>query len=342
VPWLKAGDNAATHPIAMRVAALVRAIADVVLERDVAVNEVFGFVMRCALQSAGHTTDYVVDEGTAWMLGGPRTERLLHLATRAGYLERCKAGGVRAYRLVDDPDFIHMRLRADIDWERQQRKDASDPTLTVPVRLRDGDACRYCQQVVSFRARKGRQAGTYDHRIPGQPATVDTLVVACTACNSGRRDRDDADQRYPLQPPPRQPLYAAATAAWLAQHGHQVTATTDLRPGTQSDTAAPNVRPGTQPDTAAGRSNGSPDADHPGTTGNTQRPNGSPDAAPTATQPPAGHRGSADSCPPDLDRPGRDGTGRVKAVPPPEISVPEPKSAQKRAARGRPRTRGPS
>lgn len=346
MPWLKTGDNAATHPIVMRVVALVRSLTDHVLERDVAVNEVFGFVMRCALQSAGHTTDYVIDEGTAWMLGGPRTERLLELARKAGYVQRVKVAGVPAWQLVDDPEFIHMRLKAEIDWERQQREDSANPALTVPVRLRDGDACRYCRCVVSWKARKGGRRGTYDHRVPGQAATVDTLVIACGACNAGRRDREDADDRYPLQPVPLQPLYSAATAAWLATHGHQVPACEDLRPGSQPDTA---TRSGTQPDTAAPtRPGAQPGTAAPSTTSDTPGGNGSPattrrngSPAPTATRRPAGHRGSADHLP---TRSGSAGSGRVgtgrSPAPPPPTKPTDPLTAPKRATRGRPRTRG--
>ena len=70
MPWLRAGDNAATHPSVM--ALLTVRGAD-----DRTANEVFGFVMRCAMQSAGHMTDYRVDLGTAHLLAGDRAETLL-------------------------------------------------------------------------------------------------------------------------------------------------------------------------------------------------------------------------------------------------------------------------
>lgn len=234
MPWLRSGDNAATHPIVMRVVSLVRAaIAFMVDERDVAVNEVFGFVTRCALQSAGHTTDYVIDEGTAFMLGGNRTERLLELATKAGYLTRTRAKGITSYLLVNDPDFIHMRTKEEIERERQRKADNSNAGITVPVRLRDGDECRYCGVIVNWRDRKGGRGGTYDHRIPGQAATVDTLVVACNACNAGRGNDPNADTRYPLRPVPADPYYSPVSVGFLADHGHIVAVTEDQRPGSQ-------------------------------------------------------------------------------------------------------------
>ena len=234
MPWLKTGDNAATHPIVMRV--LAENPSD-----DRAINEVFGFVMRCALQSAGHTTDYIVDVGTAYMLGGARTDELMKLAERAGYWRRVRHNGHPALEIVQDPEFIHMRLKSEINWERQRKADAANPAVTVPVRLRDGDACRYCARIVQWNARKGALAGTYDHREPGKPATVDTYVVACRGCNSGRRDAENADAQYPLRPAPERPYYSEKTAEWLHEHGHQVTPTEGLRPGIRPDPALRDV-----------------------------------------------------------------------------------------------------
>ena len=263
MPWLRAGDNAATHPIVLRVWGFVRAATGRVPERDVAVNEVFGFVMRCALQSAGHTTDYVIDEGTALMIAGGRTERLLGLAKKAGYLKPAKKAGQRVWLLIDEPDFIHMITKAERDWNAQQRADAANPQLIVPVRLRDGDACRYCGMVVNWRDRRGGRGGTYDHREPATAATTETLVVACKSCNSGRRDRADADERYPLRPAPPDPYYSQTTAEFLAGHGHAVTPTADQRPASQADTATP--RPPTQGDNAPATRPARPDDAQPAT-----------------------------------------------------------------------------
>jgi hypothetical protein len=239
VPWLRIGDNAATNPIVLRVAELVAASRKSVVERDVAVNEVFGFVARCATQSAGHTTDYVVSYGTALTIGGNRTDRLLTLAVKAGYLTRVDAQ--KTWRLLDDPTFIHMRLQAEMDWEQQQKADAGNAGLTVPVRLRDGDSCRYCRVIVNFNDRKGKRGGTYDHRHPGTAAhTPEDLVVACRACNSSRKDDPN---KLALLPAPDPAFYGNATAAFLATHGHTVTPNEDLRPGTWPDPATSDPAP---------------------------------------------------------------------------------------------------
>lgn len=334
MPWLRSGDNAATHPIVMRVASFVMRCAEKVFERDVAVNEVFGFVVRCALESAGHTTDYVIEEGVAWMIGGVRTPRLIELAKQAGYLtERATGRGAKrrvTYRLVDDPEFLHMRLRAEIDWERQQKADSSNKGLTVPTRHRDGDACRYCGRIVNFAVRKGALAGTYDHIRPGVPAqTADDLRVACGACNAGRRDRDDADERYPPLAAPRRPYYSEGTVAFLTKPENARYLLPDLPHPTVSSTA---LRPGDQPDTAPQRPASTTADTAPSDPAERRTPRTQDDKHPPRSADPADRlpteSGSVGT--------GRDGSGRVTSG-----SSPPPRPRRsRRGGRGRPRTGG--
>lgn len=217
MPWLRVGDTAANHPTVL--GELEHQDIDERL-----VNEVFGFVVRCAAQSTAHLTDYVVNRGTALSIGGlGRAEKLLDVALFAGYMttqERDLGDGQglrTVYKIMDEPEFIHMRTREEIEWERQRKSDNSNPALIIPVRLRDGDACRYCGQVVKFApgARTGRHVGTYDHRSPGQAATVETYVVSCKGCNSSRNNNPDADTALPLLPVPQKPYYSAATIEWI-------------------------------------------------------------------------------------------------------------------------------
>lgn len=346
MPWLKAGDTAATHPVVMRVHGLPGA-------DDRSLNEVAGFMFRCYLQAAGHTTDYVLEEGTAWMLGGVHTERLLELARRAGYIKPIRGAGQRRWRLLDDSEFLHMRLRAEIDWEKQQRADAANPALTVPVRLRDGDACRYCGRVTNWGARRGGLAGTYDHRVPGKPGTVDTLVVACGACNSGRRDDPEADQRYPLRPAPARPYYSKRTAAFLADHGHTVTVTDDLRPGSRPDHATSGDTASSDP--AASRTTPPPGRRAPSATTDTPPPPRQPSPSTsspsgpcqrpsTRLDPAPAPAGSADHLPTGSGSAGsgRVGTGRDRpAGDPAGTGAARPtRPPRKRSTRGRPRGGG--
>ena len=305
MPWLKTGDNAATHPIVMKVASSGPRTVDE-LDSWELVNLVFGLIARCAIHSAAHLTDYFIDDGTVMMLGGPKATDWAELARKAGYWKRITKNGSRGWLLVDDPDFLSIRLEAEVTWEKQQRADAANVSLTIPVRLRDGDACRYCAAVVQWAARKGPRRGTYDHRQPGEAATVDTLVVACGACNSARRDRPDADEQYPLRPAPQDPFYSPSTATLLQRHGHDVKATPS-RPTSPVDTAPRDPQPRTPrtPITDVGKS---PDLQIPA----------DPSRFPAHG---AGRVGS-----------GRVGPGQVGS----------PQARRKRARRGRPRTADPS
>lgn len=277
--WLRKGDNSATHP-------LVMALATVRGADDRLLNEAYGFVQRCAEQSAGHMTDGVIDLGTAQLMGGhTRYRALLKACVEAGLLTQRGTGKDAVWLVPDDADFIHIRKRAEIEWERQRARDNSNPDLTVPVRLRDGDGCRYCHRIVNWKQRRGRRGGTYDHRVPGQAATIDTLVVACLGCNSTRLDDPNADDKLPLLPAPADPYYGPETVAFLANHGETVQQS-PARPGTQPGTAAPS-RPGTQPDPASTATTPTPGHRAPD---EAERPGATDTAAdPAATRPP-GHR----------------------------------------------------
>jgi hypothetical protein len=187
-------------------------------------NEAFGWLMRCAFQAAGGKTDYVIDVGTAYMLGGSRTAELLRLCVAAGLLTETKTPqGFKAWLLVQDPEFVHLRLKAEVDWENQQRNDTRDPHLIVPVRRRDGDNCRWCGVLVQWNGRRSNRTGTYDHLRPGEAGSVDTMVVACIRCNSGRRDNIELwDDNHQLRQPPKNPRYGAASVAFLGKNGWDV------------------------------------------------------------------------------------------------------------------------
>jgi hypothetical protein len=370
VAWLRAGDNAATYPPLLAVDALAP-------DDDRIVNEVAGFLHRLAEQSAGHLTDGRIDMGTATLIGRSRTPVLLDLAVRAGLLRKTGRGRSVSYELVTDPEFLHIRTRKEIEWDRQQKRDNADPTLTVPVRVRDGDACRYCGLAVNFGDRKGARGGTYDHRgDPRTAGTVDSLVVACRACNSGRRDRASAEERYPLRPAPQQPLYGPGTVAWLSKHGVTVPTHDPQDPAGEAFTADPTAaRPRAQHPAAehypspsllsvphpAGDRRGSdarpgsqPDTEHSGA-----RPGSRPDteiglsfgAAPADLAAVGDHDPgrSAGHSPADLQIPadpqgaGRDGTGRVgsgREAPPGRALAGSRRSGRGRGGRGSPGVAG--
>lgn len=239
MPWTRTGDNAATYPKLMATAALPGAD-----ERTV--NEVAGWLFRCAFQSAAHMTDYVIDAGTAAMLGGPRTAELTRYCVKARLIEAVRVDGVKAWKLLEDPEFIHIRLRKEVEWERRQRNDTRDPRLIVPVRLRDGDQCRRCRVVVQWRGTPSNRKATIDHLVPGQAGTVETMYVACWQCNSARQDNAAWDEEHPLLAPPITPLYGKWTARLLGENGHPVTVNLG-----ESDPASRTPHGPTQPQAAS-------------------------------------------------------------------------------------------
>lgn len=347
MPWLKQGDAAANHPIVL--AAVEMDDAD-----DRILNECFGFVGRCATQAAAYEQDYIITVGTARHMAGSlsRYNALIAAAKYCGYLTEVQVqidGEQRkAFKLVEDNDLFHMILKAEREWNNQRKKDTRDTALTVKVRARDGDACRYCGKSVAWGDNKSGRGATYDHTNPGQGGTVDTLVVCCRECN-GRR-ADDPDRVWKTLPVPAEPLYGPATVAFIEKHGTPVepsytrtptqdpqdngTQTTEQHPVEQPATAAPGE------DTATAH------------TGPSNASTASPDLkqdTPAATDPPAAidHGLTTESNPDPGQRypgsryvgTGRDGLGQVGKGGSGQEAQPITKP-QNKPRRRRPRNRG--
>jgi len=241
MPWVRFGDTAATYPKLLLIAGLPGADAR-------AVNEVRGWLYACATQSGNHMTDYVVDPGTAALFGGSRTKKLIDWCVKTGLLTPVKISGVDHWVIINDPEFIHIRTRAEVEWDRQRQSDTANVGLTVPVRLRDGDNCRYCGVLVQWMGRKSNRSAEYDHRNPGQAATVDTLVVACRTCNGARQANPQWDADHPLRPVPASPNYTEPTARFLTVNGYPIEPNVqpDALTASSADTAAEQARPAAQ------------------------------------------------------------------------------------------------
>lgn len=233
--WLKTSDASAWHPMLMRVLEWQLSRREPWL-----VNEVYGFMSRCAVQCAQHETDYVVDAGVAMQTAQDmgRFEVLVQVCTDTGLLtsvaipDETTGRDRPGFKIVEEKDLWHMILRSEREWETQRRKDVGNTAWTVEVRRRDGDACRWCGSVVGWGGdKKSGRSGTYDHRVPGQGATgPEDLYVACRTCNSARGDEKNREWNRTLLPPPEEPFYQRATVAWLAKHGVDVRATDHRRP----------------------------------------------------------------------------------------------------------------
>lgn len=239
MPWLKVSDQAANHPITLR--ALEMDDAD-----DRTTNELFGFVARCAVSAAAYETDYVISLGVIKQIAGmSRWRPLTETAVECGYFEPLAGddGRVAAYKLVEEKDLFHMILRDERAWENQRKADNRNTKITVPVRKRDGDGCRWCGKIVRWdNDRKSGRFGTYDHLRPGTAATVDTLVVSCSACNFARRD-DAASWNGALRPAPETPYYGEETTKFLAKHGVTVQPADSLPLDVPGDRATTSMHP---------------------------------------------------------------------------------------------------
>jgi hypothetical protein len=260
VSWLKSSDTADAHPVVLT--PLVWPATQDDVAREDLVNLLFGMVNRCALHCAAYDTDYVISDATVSLMAGPAWEARAEQAARAGYWTRVEGG----WLLLDDSEHLfHIRLKAEKEWERTRKRDNGNPALTIPVRLRDGDGCRYCGRIVDWKARRGNRAGTYDHVTPGQAARgPDDLRVCCGGCNSARGDNADA---FAALPAPATPFYGEITVTLLADHGITVPLSTPPRPARPADTAPSKPTATRQP------------AGHRATTSSTP-----------ATRPPGGHR----------------------------------------------------
>lgn len=297
--WVKQGDEAVMHPVVL--AALELEDAD-----DRTTNELFGCMGRCSSLVAAHKGDYVIRRGMFITVAGATRWRVLwDQAIRAGYAVAVELeDGSPALKIVEDEGLFHMIPRAERERNNARRNDTRDDRLIVPVRVRDGDQCRWCGVVVQWGNKRGGRGGTYDHVHPGQPAkSPDDLLVCCRTCNSARQD-DLASWTRQLLPPPTDPYYSDSSVNFLAKRGATVRSSEGRTP----------VR-----ETTSGQTNGTQTAAHSGRTPATadetteQRPARVPEPGPSQDAPNTRAPRSGESrqieAVTDLDMPGRDGHG---------------------------------
>lgn len=249
--WLRGSDHSHEHPVVFQ--ALEHPEAD-----DRTLNELYGCIHRCATYVAAFEGDYVIRMGSFKALAGMSRWKVLEdQAVMAGYCTRVQLeDGSPALKLIEDQELFHMIPRSAREWANQRKADTRNKSLVVPVRVRDGDGCRYCGEVVIWGDQKGGRGGTYDHLKPGEAGTTETFVVACRSCNSSRQDdRPGFDKEHPLLPEPAKPYYSRSTTAWLAKNavhveptdGSRTTTPTDEQPSGQAYGTTTASRPDSDP-----------------------------------------------------------------------------------------------
>lgn len=181
--WLRLGDNIVTHPYMSKI------LESSELSHQLK-NEVFGVFSQLSSVSAAHLTDAWVEMGMIAQIAPGRESIILDVLVDAGLAERVKTEDKKwKIRLVlDDEEFVHARKRDEVLIDRRRSADKRRDDLMIPVRVRDGDECRWCGRTVSWGNRSGARGATIDSLSGHKDSTINTLVVACRGCNSKRHE----------------------------------------------------------------------------------------------------------------------------------------------------------
>lgn len=130
--------------------------------------------------------------------------RVVQEITDAGLWELVDSG----FRVHDYLVYNPTRAQVEADRAIAKRRNAmnADPEFAKRVKDRDGNRCRYCGLLVSWKDRKSPRGGTYDHVIPiaqGGLETFENIVVACRDCNSRKGAKTPEEAGMTLLSPDR-------------------------------------------------------------------------------------------------------------------------------------------
>lgn len=211
--WGRSDDTTTLHP---RVIALASARD----ERQL--NEAWGFIHRAFCWSSQNLTDGFIPEAIVLTLAGSRATSLVRVAQQASILgpkEKDPELGMRGWRLILDlDDLLHLRTKAEVTAERDYRAQLRDPEEFGPVRLRDGDQCRYCGVIVRWKDNTSARGALLDHVVKGEPE----MVVSCRKCNGIKGSKTLEEAGLTLKRPPKNPYFSDYTRKLLTRHGFAV------------------------------------------------------------------------------------------------------------------------
>lgn len=199
--WGKLDDRAYANPKLRAVGKAVRG----------AVQMVWAF---CAQQG---TDGWVPD----WVIENEFTKAELKIATT----EKANGRAPLLHRWGDECSCLHAvaaeKWTADLgglwvhDWlphnpskaentvHKAKGRELKDQDLRYLIQRRDGNSCRYCGIVVPWADKKSPRALTIDHVDPTRAAGAANLVIACTTCNSSKKDATTPEAAgLTLLPPP--------------------------------------------------------------------------------------------------------------------------------------------
>ena len=204
--WTRIGDNVVTHPL---ISQLLTA-CDFDHARK---NEAFGAFVFLGTVSAAHLTDYVVEYGLVAQIAPGREKVIIDTLVSAGMAARIEIDGRPMLKLTDVEELLHNRSREEVELDRRRMSDRRNQDIILPVRVRDGDQCRWCGKTVDWKDRKSSRSATIDSLNGHRDSTEDTLVVACKGCNSQRGAGVVLELRDP--PTPDQVYYSDHTISYI-------------------------------------------------------------------------------------------------------------------------------
>ncbi|WP_313549029.1 hypothetical protein, partial [Corynebacterium sp.] len=206
MPWLRVGDNMATHPT------IGKLLASTNFDHAVK-NECIGVLTQLAATSGAHLTDGLINTGSmAQVAPGREREVLSHFVEAEIAKEIYENDKLVAVQLIlDDEDFFHIKSKEEYEQDNARKRDYRKPGLWAQVRMRDGDACRWCGKSVSWSVKSGYRKATIDSLNGHKDSTPETLVVACGQCNSAR----GGGAEYSLLAPPERPIYGKHTVDFV-------------------------------------------------------------------------------------------------------------------------------
>ena len=207
MPWLRVGDTSSTHPLVFRLLEVCDGNRQLQLE-------CWGFLVMAATVSAAHLSDYIVSRGLAETVAPGRSEDLAAILIASGLMEPVEVDGRAAYKIVDAEDLLHMRLGEEVELDRARKRDSRRPDLVIPVRIRDGDVCRWCGKTVNFADHKSSRGGVIDSLTSHKNSTLETLVVACRGCNT-KREIEGQEMTLRKAPDKKEVYYSDSTIAYI-------------------------------------------------------------------------------------------------------------------------------